>query len=296
MQTTLSAIRWFIDLFFRARNKAIATLPKSRGFEGNNASDSELLAYVRNVRGFVNNDSRFARFRRVYNYREILEHVSRIQGLAYLDKINALGGLKESKWTQIKRNDLVGNPRLYKYSEIGKTSPTTIRYVSVAKEIESCFDMEKIKQVVEIGAGYGGQCAVLGTLHANLRFTLIDLPDVLMLVTKFLTNIGVDNPIETKTLSELEDKSYDLLISNYAFSEMPRSLQLEFVDRVLLKSQRGFMIMNSGRENNTSRSNGKLTLSELQMLIPEIIILEEKPKTGPDNYVISWGLDLPISH
>ena len=90
-------------------------------------------------------------------------------------------------------------------------------------------------------------------------------------------------------LRELPDKNWDLVISNYAFSELPKSLQLDYVEKVLTRSKRGYLIMNSGKSNISGFSKGKLTLKELEDLLPGVEILEEVPNTGPDNYVLVWG-------
>ena len=109
------------------------------------------------------------------------------------------------------------------------------------------------------------------------------------LIKKYLDSINKIKDVEFLNLETSKPKDWDLVISNYAFSELPRKLQEIYIDKVLLKSQRGYLIMNSGRENFTNRSVGKLNLKELQDLLPSFEVLEEMPKTGPDNYVIIWG-------
>jgi hypothetical protein len=81
----------------------------------------------------------------------------------------------------------------------------------------------------------------------------------------------------------------DLVISNYALSELPEELQSEYLEKVILKADRGYLIMNSGRTNHSGRSFGKISLNQLNNLGLEISVSEEQPRTGPDNYVISWG-------
>jgi len=80
-----------------------------------------------------------------------------------------------------------------------------------------------------------------------------------------------------------------LVISNYAFSELPLELQKIYIEKVIRKSKRGYLIMNSGMNNFSGRSDGKLHLAELRTLLPVFEILDEIPNTGPDNYVIVWG-------
>ena len=122
---------------------------------------------------------------------------------------------------------------------------------------------------------------------------MFDLVPVLELVRKYLSSFGNNqvklNKVIFEDLRELPDKNWDLVISNYAFSELPKSLQLDYVEKVLTRSKRGFLIMNSGKSNISGFSKGKLTLKELEDLLPGVEILEEVPNTGPDNYVLVWG-------
>ncbi len=90
-------------------------------------------------------------------------------------------------------------------------------------------------------------------------------------------------------INDIKSKPYDLTISNYAFSELPYEVQKEYLEKILKKSKRGYMIMNSGRTNFSGRSTGKMTLKELNREIPTLEVREEYPKTGPDNYVLIWG-------
>jgi hypothetical protein len=81
---------------------------------------------------------------------------------------------------------------------------------------------------------------------------------------------------------------WDLAISNYAFSELKRELQIEYLEKVLTKCNSGYMIMNSGRTNETGRSKGKLSINEIREYLPDSKVKEEIPLTGPDNYVLYW--------
>ena len=172
-------------------------------------------------------------------------------------------------------------------------SPTTIRYVAVAAHLRSIFGDSAIKTVAEIGVGYGGQCSVLSEVFPLTGYAMFDLDPVLILTSKYLKAV---NPRASgiAVMSRLDylkvpEGGWDLAISNYAFSELPKSLQLEYIQKVLTQSKRGYMIMNSGRTDFTGRSVGKLALAELQELLPGSRVLEEVPNTGTDNYVLIWG-------
>ena len=77
------------------------------------------------------------------------------------------------------------------------------------------------------------------------------------------------------------------MVSNYAFSELPRELQKKYIEKVLIHSKSGYLTMNSGLfEENLGN---KLSLNEIKEYIPSLEIYTEEPKTGPNNYIIVWG-------
>ena len=263
-----------LDFLLRGRNSLRHKLKKIyRGVR--EVSESEDRFYVQAVERIVAHPKKFARFRRIYNYREVLEP-----------------GLLNST-LQFKANDVTGKPYIHNYPNIGKFSPTTLRYISVAAEIRSLFGNKVSGDFAEIGVGYGGQFSVLNETQRINSYSMFDLVPVLELVRKYLSSFGNNqvklNKVIFEDLRELPDKNWDLVISNYAFSELPKSLQLDYVEKVLTRSKRGYLIMNSGKSNISGFSKGKLTLKELEDLLPGVEILEEVPNTGPDNYVLVWG-------
>ena len=41
------------------------------------------------------------------------------------------------------------------------------------------------------------------------------------------------------------NNNYDLIISNYAFSELPKNMQLDAINKIINKSKRGYMLVNN---------------------------------------------------
>ena len=79
--------------------------------------------------------------------------------------------------------------------------------------------------------------------------------------------------------------SYDLFISNYAFTELPRRIQDIYLERVILNSVKGYITYNEG----TPPEFQSYRRDELTRLIPGSDVLEEKPLTAPSNCIIYWG-------
>jgi putative sugar O-methyltransferase len=252
-------------------------------------SDSQLLGFQEFVSRIVSDKRLEVKFRSLVRYKTILEHVSYKNGKKYLEKIESEKGIDVIELKKVIRGDLFGKPTKYIYSGIGEASPTILRYISVASDLLKQFATEmKIETVVEIGTGFGGQLVVCDALMDLKSYTLYDLPEVLELNRNYLKNFDIRCSIEFGDINNVVSKPYDLFISNYAFSELPKVIQIEYIEKILSKSAHGYVTMNSGRTNHTGRSDGKLNLEELMTFLPHAQTIEEFPKTGPDNYIIIW--------
>lgn len=277
-----------VDLFYRFRNQLRRKIHYLQLIEQDlEKSDSEKTFYVDAVEKILNDLGAFKKFRRVYDYREILEHVDYTTGKKYFKEIKNADEAFLQHLTDFKRNDLVGLPRQYKYGSIGLISPTTLRYINVALEL-NCLFGSHLARIVEIGGGYGGQASILAKLNYYEEYEIYDLPEVQELARRYLATQDIGNVTFPKLNSPI-DRKIDLVISNYAFSELSREQQTNYMTEILVKSERGYLIMNSGRENRSGRSNGKFSLDEIQAHLPYLKVREEIPKTGPDNYVIVWS-------
>lgn len=271
-------------------NKLIRITQKTSLFtQDRNKSDSQVTFYEKSVIEIISSQGAFKRFRRKYNYREILEHLTYHDGKRYLHYLNLNYPEWKSRLSQFVLNDRIGSPRTFKFKEIGRISPTTLRYIAVAYDIEKLFGFEKIANVVEIGGGYGGQFSVLQKFKKFSTYRIFDLPEVQELISRFINELGVEQAeYPSYPPKNFENESFDLVISNYAFSELPREVQEIYLERICKLAKNGFFLMNSGLNNNTGRSKGKLNLEEIREKIPNLRIAPENPSTGPDNYLLYW--------
>jgi putative sugar O-methyltransferase len=278
------------DLFFRLRNKIRRlVLSKTTFNETQGKSDSQVTFYEQQLSRLLKSKKRLSNFRRKYDYREILEHVTYTQGKSYLEQIQEYSPQNYIELIEKNRaNDLFGNPYEYQYPGVGRVSPTTLRYISTAIDIFETIRLNKKSVVAEIGVGYGGQAAILERMYGIRNYTAFDLPLVIQLSNVYLNSVNSKLKFTSSGLSSDKNTTWDVVISNYAFSELHRDLQLSYIEHVIAKSKSGYMIMNSGRSNITGRSEGKLTLDEMRKYIPNLQVKEEIPLTGPDNYIIYW--------
>ena len=279
------------DLFFRLRNKIRRlVLSKTTFNETQGKSDSQVTFYEQQLSRLLKSKKRLSDFRRKYDYREILEHVTYTQGKSYLEQIQEYSPQNYIELIEKnKANDLFGNPYEYQYPGVGRVSPTTLRYISTAIDIFEIIRLNKESVVAEIGVGYGGQAAILERMYGIRNYSAFDLPSVIQLSNVYLNSVNSKLKFTSSGLSSDKNTTWDVVISNYAFSELHRDLQLSYIEHVIAKSKSGYMIMNSGRSNITGRSEGKLSLNEIRNYIPNLQVKEEVPLTGPDNYIIYWN-------
>lgn len=261
------------------------------------AIDETGTNYVDFVWQAVTTTACFKTFRRHPHYTPILEHVDEAQGERLLAMIK--DPIIRDICLGSEYSDTVGSPHVYKYAD-RLISPTTLRYGKVLQDLVDAFpDLRRLDSIVEIGVGYGGQARLISeyirTIGGNIRrYLLIDLLPVLHLARRYLEHFSLVFEVKYMTKSEISlYGSYDLTLSNYAFSEFEESLQKQYSDLILRRSRSGFLIMNTGLSGNASFAGGpkrnSYSAQELMDALPNCVVMAEAPKTGSENYVLVFG-------
>lgn len=184
-----------------------------------------------------------------------------------------------------KANDKIGNQDLYDYGpKWGVLSPTSLAYGKIITELVEIFGNLDGKSIVEIGAGYGGLCLMISKMFKVKSYTIIDIKEALKLSKRYLTESGVDNLVFVENNAQLSEENYDLLISNYAFSECAHDQQMFYIENVLKKCKNGFMEYNNIGHMFSIRS---LNPSEFKSIM-NCMEKEEIPPSGFDNKLFYW--------
>lgn len=237
----------------------------------------------------------FENFRRHRAYTRILEHVTVEQGAQFLALVT--DPVVRKICLDSEAADRIGNPRRGTY-EGRELSPTTLRYGKVASDILTLFPrFREMKTICEIGVGYGGQARILSEYAAAVdgalvRYELVDLPEVLLLAEKYLLFFYFPNEMVTRSKGAiaLKGTSYDLAISNFAFSEFDRPLQQEYLEKILMNAKSGYLTMNSGGAVEPGKPvRDVYSQAELLRLLPNAKILDEVPLTSKNNYILVYG-------
>jgi hypothetical protein len=163
---------------------------------------------------------------------------------------------------------------------IGSFSPTTLRYIAVASSLYSLFGDLSGWRVAEVGGGYGGQAYILLAIFRLKEYAIWDIPEASQLQRRYLQDrfnyggtttaaaapsgsggssgsdgVRTSNTIQGRahpelttnfhsTLNVLIDKPFDLVISNYAISELGEEAQVAYGELLLRKAKHAYMILN----------------------------------------------------
>jgi hypothetical protein len=242
-----------------------------------NIHQEDMDAYLKVCKQAAEDDSVFASFKRNPAYTKILEHTSKLQGRIYFHSISLgtddVSLFVKSNWHKFLLNDGYGDPEAYLYDSL-KISPTTMQYIYVASKISA---INGVKNICEIGGGYGGQCLVYSQCYTYDSYTIIDLPEAGMLQKKYLSK-HLLKPLLFSPYTYPVGRRHDLVISNYALSEVTEPLQTQYVRDILLNSTHGYITCNGPIH----------AILELRDKFPALKITPDIEGERKENFIITW--------
>ena len=220
--------------------------------------NSTIALYLQACKEAAEDDSKFAVFKRDPRYTPVLEHVSKEEAELFIQEMKNCD-ITETQWREFLDNDLLGTPRL---EEFGRNynqstiSPSTVRYIKQALDIYNFFGVIE-GNIVEIGGGYGGLCKTLSVLNYFKHYSIIDLTEANALAFKYLNKFPELNnkhshfdPEYIKNRDNTFLGSPDLVISNYAFSECSRDIQLLYYSKIIKQAHQFYFTYNNITRDN----------------------------------------------
>ncbi len=145
--------------------------------------------------------------------------------------------------------------------------PAFCRYLARAIELDKLFGPLKGKRIAEIGGGWGGLCAVISRLFGFASYTIYDLPEIQSAQRRLLSAMRVEN---VNFATSFDPRKYDLLVSDYAFSELTDEEQERYVP-VLQGCKDGAMLCPS-HHWDTVRSVPADWLRKFSSWLPQAIV------------------------
>lgn len=254
---------------------------------GTSISDSDQYGYTSFCELATKSDKVFKNFRHDRTYRGIVEDVGYDIGEGCWNIIKTKK-ISERVLNECWKNDLVGGAETYYYDGLKKpVAPATMRYVKIMLEIRELFG--KVENVIEIGVGYGGQSRLIGRLNSVSSYSLVDIPQALGVSRKYLSHFFTEKEmakysfVDGTSLKGIMDS--ELVISNYAFSELCREVQDVYLNNIIMHAKKGYITWN---ELSHTRLDGH-SVEEICEMIPGSRIIDEVPLSAEGNKVIVWG-------
>jgi len=234
------------------------------------------------------NEEVFQRFKKIKEYTQILEHTSIEYGQNYIDIIRRDNPilLTKENMSKFKTNDLYGGSSPHNYGEID-ISPSTLRYIKVLSDLIKLFgDLNNFK-IAEIGGGYGGQCKIINDYFNIKDYHIMDIPEANQLTKKYLNRLNVKN-FRNSYYTDINIEKYDLVISNYAYTELDRELMDVYKKLVIDGSDNGYITCNFIIDFAAGGNFDTYSKDELVSLKENTSIISEEPLTAPTNFVLTW--------
>jgi hypothetical protein len=190
------------------------------------------------------------------DYTPILEHCNLYKGNQYLfeikKKYNKIYTDNKTFLIELcKKNDLYGKPYKSNIPHFTSCSPSNLRYILHSFLILDYIKENKLNNIdfIEIGGGYGGLCFFIINLSKIFNitinsYTIFDLKQVSHLQNKYLEALDIKNEhcdaialtplVSYYQLDNFKNlKTNSFLISNYAFSEISKELQDEYIVKII---------------------------------------------------------------
>ncbi len=237
----------------------------------------------------------FNTFRSMPKYTYVVDNLGKNLGHGFIEVIKEyLGDISFTEFTdKFKFNDIIGTPTVYDYGEYGKWTPVTLRYIKTILMLKDLFgDLHDMK-IAEIGGGYGGQAAILMSEFNIDHYLIFDLHEVVGLQSRYLDthqlfNYQTVNPTQLNSISPL---SPDVVISDFAFSEMSSETQELYFEKVIKNSRMGHMALNFQSAHGIDSWSLEKYKDKFNSIGKNIDVVPDKTLAHVASRILLWGFD-----
>lgn len=249
-------------------------------------NDAQVRKYVDAVTAATTDNNSFVNFRQDGNIRQVIDIMEKT-ALDYKRMIPE--SFLSDNWDEISKGDMVGSPnRRIAIDKKRSLSTTTCRYAWNFYDMQQENLIHDDQHVVEIGGGFGGLCRMINSLSTPASYTIIDIPEVLKLARRYCEASGIDmSRVSTIPCTEVKEIRCDLLISNYAFTELDRIEQESYLKNIIDDATNGYITFNS----NAAHKNKQYSLLELIARLEENhthVVQRNEEIYKSKNVVITW--------
>ena len=193
-------------------------------------------------------EDNFANFKKDPRYRIILEGGPKIQGQYYLSQISN-HSKKNVFYNNLDKffvNDKIGNPDIHNFGNGIVCSMTSLKYAFHILNILELLNGKTVKNIVEVGPGYGGLSIIFDSLFDFESVTFIDLEEANNFNKRYIQEFPdfgkkckFYNPDSYK---EADLNNVDLTIAVNSFTECDTPIQLDYYKYLISKSQFSYVV------------------------------------------------------
>lgn len=175
------------------------------------------------------------------------------------------------------------------HKKIGSIPASLLRYIKIAGDLKKEFGDLSHLNIVEIGGDNGRLCKVLHDIGGFASYTIIDRSINNDLSREYLASQGIQNIAFIDIVHPEMIQKYDLVISNFHFSEKDRAEQSILLDKVIKPTPYGYMTCS---ELNHLTGSPSISKEEFVNLFYKEDrkgrIVSERPLSYPDSFIITW--------
>lgn len=158
--------------------------------------------------------------------------------------------------------DRMGDPYLYKFKSNNNElicSDSVLPPLFVIQKLIETFKqpLQSNLNIFEIGCGFGINTKIFSDIVKFESYTHIDVPVMLKLQKTYLDNFGVKNVTYINPYTDMDNikDKYDLLISDFAYTEFSDDLKKHYFDNIIQKVDKGIILGNMSPDKIITTKN-----------------------------------------